>query len=141
MLQKLKADKISAMKAKDSVAKNILAFLLSESQNIAKAENREVTDSDVTKAAKSVIKKNQQTLDATNAPMPDIDREIEILKGFLPEQYTEKQLKSIIDLLFIQIPEDQRSPRMMGKIMGQLKEHGDAVDMSIASKYVKSLFQ
>ena len=39
MLQKLKAERIKAMKAKDTIAKNILSFLLSEAQKIAKSDN------------------------------------------------------------------------------------------------------
>jgi uncharacterized protein YqeY len=139
MLQKLKDDRIVAMKAKDTVAKNCLVFLLSEAQKIAKADNREVTDSDVIQAAKSWVKKNQQTIDAANDALPDIEREIRILKEFLPEQYSDDKLHSIIDEIVKAIPEDQRSPKMIGRVMGQLSSHGDSVDRSKASVYIKSL--
>lgn len=140
MLQKLKAERIKAMKAKDTIAKNILSFLLSEAQKIAKSDNREVTDSDVTKAAQSVIRKNQQTLDAANTELPDIKREIEILETFLPTQYTDEQLHSIIDMLISKFPDEQRNRKIMGQLMGMLKEHGDMVDMGKASKYIQIAF-
>lgn len=139
MLEKLKAERIVAMKAKDTVAKNILSFLLSESQKIAKNDNREVTDSDVTKAAQSVIKKNQQTLDSVNTELPEIKREIEILETFLPNQYTDTQLYSIIDVLVAQTPKEMRDKKMIGHLMGMLKEHGDSVDKSKASKYIQGI--
>lgn len=139
MLEKLKAERIVAMKAKDTVAKNILSFLLSESQKIAKNDNREVTDSDVTKAAQSVIKKNQQTLDSVNTELPEIKRKIEILETFLPNQYTDAQLYSIIDVLVAQTPKEMRDKKMIGRLMGMLKEHGDSVDKSKASKYIQGI--
>ena len=136
MLQQLKAERITAMKAKDVVAKNILSYLLSEAQGIAKTEQREVTDNDVIETSKALIKKNQNLIDLQDGSA-QLERENEILKGFTPQQYTEDQQKSIIDVLHLQLPESDKGNGAIKKLMPLLKEHGDMIDKRTASMYIK----
>jgi len=138
MLQKLKADRITAMKAKNTLAKSILSCLLSDAQTVAKTELRELTDNDVVESAKKLIKQNQSViaLGADNAP--ELKLENDVLKEFAPQQYTEAQLHSIIDVLIAKLPELVRGNGMIKSLMPLLKEHGDMLDKRAASDYIKA---
>jgi uncharacterized protein YqeY len=141
MLNKLKKNKITAMKEKNVVAKQILSLLHSDALSMAKKEMREVTENDIVASAKSLIKKNKQAIsdakEHTGKDLPDIEKEIDILMGFLPEQISEDEMKTTIDSLLSEIPEEDRTRRAQGGIMKALKlKYGNSIDMGLASKYV-----
>ena len=141
MLEKLKKAKIAAMKEKNVTAKLILSLLHSDALSMAKKETREVAEDDIIASAKSLIKKNKQAIadakEHTGKDLPEIEKEIEILMEFLPEQLSEDEMKTTVDYLISKIPEDERTRRAQGGIMKSLKEkYGNSIDMGIASKYV-----
>lgn len=146
MIQKLKDLKIKAMKDRDSTAKGILSVLHSDSLANAKKDNREVTDQDIIKSAKSLIKKNEQVIadlikrNATG-PVAKLECELEILKEFLPKQMTENEIISEVDKILSDMPEEERIRKNQGTIMKELKKFGDSINMGIASKYVASMLK
>jgi uncharacterized protein YqeY len=140
MIKKLQKAKIEAMKSKDAVAKKLLSLLHSDALVMAKNDMRELTDDDILKCAKSLIKRNKQAIVDVlkgHGDISDLNTEIEILYGFLPAQKTEDEIKTIVDDILVDIPEEERTRKVQGKIMKQLvTEYGDSVDMGIASKYI-----
>jgi len=137
MLEKLKADRIVAMKLKDVVAKNILTYLLSEIQGIAKTEQREVTDNDVEDMAKSLIKKNENLIEL-QGDSTQLKRENAILTGFAPKKYTEATQSAIINLMYNALPDSEKGNIAIQKLMPQLKQHGELIDKRTASMYIKN---
>ena len=143
MLEKLKKAKITAMREKNSIAKKILSLLHSDALNTAKKEMREVTDEDVVKTAKSLIKKNKKAMEETKekigVSIPQFEKENVILLNFLPKQLSEAAVKAAIDVLIEKIPEDERTKKARGGIMKTLnREFGNTIDMGSASKYVST---
>ena len=145
MLNKLKADRIAALKEHNDVAKSILSLLYSDSLVIAKKENRDVCDSDIISASKSLIKHNTQTIDlvkkqnAYNDSFDVLKKEISILRTFLPVQMTEEEIHKNIDALFARSKEEDKVKKNQGNIMKILKQlYGDTINMGIAAKYVSS---
>lgn len=140
MITKLQELKVRAMKNRDTIAKNILSLLHSDALNLAKKETRLLTGEDIVKAAKTIIKRNRQAIidvEKGHGDPSDLNTEITILQKFLPTQKSEEEIKVIIDTIIEQIPEGERSRKIQGKIMKQIKdEHGDAVDMGIAAKHL-----
>ena len=140
MIKKLQKAKIEAMKSKDAVAKKLLSLLHSDALVMAKKDMRKLTDDDILKCAKSLIKRNKQAIVDVlkgHGDISDLNTEIEILYGFLPAQKTEDEIKTIVDDILVDIPEEERTRKIQGKIMKQLvTEYGDSVDMGIASKYI-----
>ena len=143
MVNKLKQARIKAMKDHDAIAKSILSVLYSEALTIAKKEIRDVTDSDIIKSAKSLIKRNTQTLDL----IKDKDNTIitlrllsenGILETYLPEQLSEEEIHKAVDIIIDTLDIDTLERKHQGMIMKELKLLGDIVNMGIASKYVSS---
>ena len=135
----LKSRSLSLRKAKDSLAKE-LTFLISNIQSEAKTKdpvNQTITDSLVISSIRSQIKKMRETISLAGdkADTSEIQKGIVELESFLPTAISEDQLKSDIDSI---IGDGERSIKLMGKIMGQLKaKYGDQLDGAVASKVVK----
>ena len=143
MIKKLQQAKISAMKEKNSIAKSILSMLHSDALVMAKKETRELTNDDIMKSAKTLIKRNTQAItdvEKGNGDASALKTEIDILYTFLPTQKTEDEIKAIIDDIMAPIPEEDRIHKLRGTVMKQLKtEHGDSIDMGFAVKYLGGL--
>ena len=143
MIKKLQDSKIKAMKDKDTIAKAILSLLHSDALNLAKKDNRPITDKDIIRCAKTLIKRNNQTINeikkATGNPA-QLESEVKILLGYLPAQKDKEDIQDIVLGIIEKIPKEERTKKAQGGIMKQIKDkYGDAVDMSIASKYVGGL--
>lgn len=62
------------------------------------------------------------------------ENEAKILEKYLPSLLTEEETRALIVEIVEKLPE--KSPKMIGKVMGQLKNRND-VDKGLASKIVK----
>ena len=141
MLQKLKASRIVAMKEKDEVAKAILSCLLSDADSIAKKEQRETTDTDVEKSAKSLLKKLEETLKIVGDKATDAQkRELVIVKEYAPQMADAAQTEALVRQYLATLSEDELLKKNQGKIMGSLKTLS-GIDMKVASSIVSSLLK
>lgn len=142
MIKKMMSAKKQAMLQKDELMKGILSILHAKAQSIAKEDsNREMTDADVISAAQYLIKQNQKgrELIATKPEAIAIaDAELKILNDYLPAQMSHSEITEYIDSIINQYPVEDRIRKNQGKIMAQLKEKSQVMDMGVASKYVAS---
>lgn len=141
MINKLKKLKVTAMKERNTIAKNILSLLHSNALVMAKKETRDMTDTDIIKSAKSLIKKNQQSIDIISKAgfASTLEEEQRILKEFLPKQMTEAEIEFELNIICGRMEEDDLVKKNQGNIMKQIKEKfGDSINMGIASKFVAS---
>lgn len=143
LFDQIKADQLSARKAKDALASSLLTTLIGEVSAIAKNDgNREVTDADVVKTCKKFVAGMEQTVQyckGTNQEGMDTAlAEMEIIERYLPVQLTELELQKIVGNLAQALPE--RNPKQMGVLMKQLKEAYDGqYDGALASKVIKAV--
>lgn len=139
IFDKIKSRSIELRKARDDLSKE-LTFLVSNIQSEAKAKdpvNQTVTDSLVISSIRSQIKRMKETiaLAGDKVDTTNIKKGIVELEKFLPAAISEDQIKSDIETI---IGDGEKSIKMMGKIMGQLKaKYGDKLDGAVASKVVK----
>jgi len=120
LIEKLRTDRIQAMKDKDTIKRNILGLVVSNSQLLAK-ESKEDNPSDthVVSVIKSLIKGNRELLE--KAPDNQNEKiEIEILENYLPKQMDDEEIFYIIKKFVESIPGDQRGPRAIGLVMKHL---------------------
>ena len=120
-----------------------MRFALSFLNKDEKDKKIELNDSEVIKILKSMIKRNKDSYDqfinANRQELADKEKkEMSLLNTYLPELLdevkTEEIVKKVIDKL------DIKSIKDMGKAMGLIKNnHGDTIDMSLVSKYIKKL--
>jgi len=118
LLNKIKQDSLTARKARDTVASNLLGTLVSEAAMVGKnAGNRDSTDEEVLKVVKKFLDNAKDTLKLVGNSNA-IEQEIVILHGYMPLQLTEAQLKEIIDQLKLSNP-----GCTIGAVMANLKTY------------------
>ena len=139
----IQSDQIKFLKEGNKEDSSTLRFALSFLNKEEKDKKIELNDSEVIKILKSMIKRNKdsydQFMDAARQELADKEnKEMSLLNTYLPELLdevkTEEIVKNVIDEL------DVKSIKDMGKAMGLIKNnHGDTIDMSLVSKYIKKL--
>ena len=139
----IQSDQIKFLKEGNKEDSSTLRFALSFLNKEEKDKKIELNDSEVIKILKSMIKRNKDSYDQfMNADRQELaakeKKEMNLLNTYLPEILdevkTEEIVKKVIDEL------DVKSIKDMGKAMGLIKNnHGDSIDMSLVSKYIKKL--
>ena len=139
----IQSDQIKFLKEGNKEDSSTLRFALSFLNKEEKDKKIELNDSEVIKILKSMIKRNKDSYDQfINADRQELadkeKKEMDLLNTYLPELLdevkTEEIVKKVIDEL------DVKSIKDMGKAMGLIKNnHGDNIDMSLVSKYIKKL--
>ena len=137
----IQQDQINFLKEGKKEDSSILRFALSFINKEEKDRQIELTDSEVVKVIKSLIKRNKDSFDQfTSANRPELaekeKKEMDLLQSYLPEvmneNETEEIVKSTIDKLGIS------SMKEMGKAMGEIKKnHADTIDLSLVSQLIK----
>ena len=90
--ERITADYMTAFKAKDTIAKNLLSVIKGEIQTIEKNTGVEsMSDEDVLK----IITKTKKSLDETNSKFPSdqTSAELVIVEAYLPKQMSESEIE------------------------------------------------
>jgi len=96
--EKISADYMSAFKAKNTVAKNLLSVIKGEIQTIEKNQGIDnLSDEEVTK----ILNKTVKSLKETNASFPSEQtaEELSIVESYLPKQMTEDEIATKVQEL------------------------------------------
>jgi len=135
-LKKIRATKIVQMKTPlDTLpTKSFLAMLIGECEMIGKNACRDVTEDEVQKHLRKVLKGIIETMDYTPANelwMLHIERQF--IEALLPQMASEDDMKAIIVPL-------ANEGKPIGQIMGAVKKSfGANADMKLAAQIVKEL--
>ena len=141
MFDNIKKDLISAMKEKDKFKLSVLRMLKSALQAEEINKKSELTDDEVLNVIKKQVKVRNASLEeykeyGRNDLADNLEKEIEILKTYLPEELSHKELIKIIDEQFNVI--NPTSMKDMGKVIKAISSIvGTRADMSEVSKIVK----
>jgi len=141
MKKKIQMEIIELMKSGQKEELEITRYIFSLIQKEEKDKNIELKDSEVIQVLKKAIKRNQDSLTQYKlADRQDLasreEREIEIIKKYLPAELSESEVKEIIRKSIQETRAE--SIKDLGKVLGLIKKnHGDEIDMSVASKLVK----
>ena len=131
----IKKDQLTARKNGEK-DKAFLTTLISDATMRAKNDgDREVTDSDIISTIKKFIRDIDETLQSVNKP--ELKKEKEILESYLPQQFSENELRDIVENI-IELLNLERSKKSMGTVMKTLKERYDGMyDGKLASQVAK----
>lgn len=139
LLQDLKV----AMKEKDTVRKNTIQLVRAGVLQIEKDNHVELDDEGVLDVVAKELKKRRDSLPEFEKSgrtdlIDNLNKEIEVLLGYLPEQLTEDEIKKIVEETIAKT--GASSMKDMGKVMGAVspKVKGRA-DNRVVSGYVKEL--
>ena len=135
-----------AMKARDKITTATMRLIIAalkdrdiNARGTGKAEG--ITDAEIMSMLQGMIKQRQESADTyAKANRPELaereNKEIEVIKRFLPTQLSDDEVRKAIDGLI----EDMniRDMREMGKLMAELKSRfSGQMDMSKASGLIK----
>ena len=136
LIDRIREDRLLAMKARDDARKNLLGTLFAA----ATKDNKQPDDASVVRTIRSFVKSLEETVSLVEGRGGDAGAqraELAILAGYLPQTLSEAELLVSIDANVAALPD--RSPKAMGQVMAALKErHGDALDSRAASALVRS---
>lgn len=144
LLEKIKADQLSARKAGNKLNAVLLTTLIGEATMIGKnAGNRDTTDEETNKVIVKFIKGIDESLNyiknGTADSLPDdrivtLEKEKEVLEKYLPKQLTVDELKAIILKEFTDKPN-------VGQVMAYLKaNYSGLYDGKVASGLINTLY-
>ena len=141
MLEQINNDFKEAMKSQDKFTLSVLRMLKSALQLEKIALKRELLDQDVLMVIKKNVKQRKDSMAeyekyGKTEEIENLEKEIQILQKYLPEELSEDQ----IDAKIIEVFESVKPTSMkdMGPIMKTLTEQiGTVAYMSLVSKKVK----
>ena len=130
----------NAMRAKDSLRRDILRMVKTEIKSIEVNERREITEADVDAMLKRVIKQTKETLEDSKKGSDQertdkLAAQVAVLEEYLPQQLSGDALIALIDKKIAEL--GASSKKDMGKVMGALTAAtGGNFDKAVAAKEV-----
>lgn len=142
MLEEINNDLKTAMKEHDSFKLSVIRMLKSALQLEQIAKKHELDDSEVASVIKKQVKLRKDSISEYEKygkvdSVKDLEKEIEILSSYLPEEMSKEEIEKFVDEVIAEI--NPGSIKEMGKVMKKLNEvlANKNADMSLASSLVK----
>ena len=138
-------DMKEAMKSGDKFRLSVLRMLKSALQLEGIALKKDLEDKEVLAVIKRNVKQRKDSIEEyqkynKTEEIASLEKEIEILKSYLPEELSEEEIDKKIEDVFNEVKPE--SMKQMGIIMKKLTEEiGSVADMSMVSKKVKAKFE
>ena len=143
-MEQITSDMTSAMKAQDKFKLSVLRMLKSALQLEKISLKKELEEKDIIAVIKRNVKQRKDSIAeyqkyGKTLEVENLEKEIEVLKAYLPEELSEQEIDQKIEEVFQQVQPE--SIKEMGKIMKMLTEEiGSVADMSMVSQKVKQRF-
>jgi uncharacterized protein YqeY len=141
--ESLRADIVTAMKARDAAATTALRTADAAVKRAAMDGNKEIDDALVVATLRKAVKNLADArLEFEKGGRADLvaanDAEIRVLEKYLPKGIDGARLEALIDAAIAET--GAQSKKEMGKVIGALKKHPDAglIDFGAVSKLVQA---
>jgi uncharacterized protein len=124
LTEKIFNDYKEAMKARDSLKSSVLSFLRADMLNQATAKKKDkLEDSEVVAVIKKQVKQRQDSIQQFTGggrleAAEKEQKELEILKGYLPEEMSEEKIKVLIEEAVVST--GASGMKDMGRLMKEL---------------------
>ncbi len=140
IIEKLRKDKMIAMKNKDKVKSGVISLIMSNILLEQKEQKRDLTEDEQIAFVKKELKQTMDALEQTPKDrvetIEETEKKIEIIKSYLPEQISEEKLKEIIEK-FIEDNNLEKSNKSRGQIMKfVMGEYGKYTEGKTVNKVV-----
>ena len=141
MNEQIKNDLVTAMKNQDKFLVSVLRMLKSAIQSEAINKKHELSDDEVIAVIKKQVKVRNTSLEEYKSynrldMVENLEKEIEILSNYLPEELSIDEINKIIDETIQEV--NATSIKEMGLVIKTISsKFGNQVDMSVVSKIVK----
>lgn len=145
MLEKVNSDLVTAMKEQDKFTLSVLRMLKSALKNEEINKKSSLTDEEVLAVIKKQVKTRKDskeeylTYNRTDLAN-NLEKEIEILNKYLPEELSDEELEKVIDETIKELnPDGMKGMGLVIKTVGS--KCGAAADMKKVSSIVKEKLQ
>lgn len=122
-LEKLRKDKMQAMREKDKVREGVLSLMMSAILLAEKEKHAPLTDEEALRFVQREAKQTRDALDMTPESRSDLIEELkkklEIIEAYLPAQMTEEEIRAAITAI-IEEKGLELSPKARGLIMKEI---------------------
>lgn len=141
MFEKINKDLVLSMKEQDKFKLSVLRMLKSAIKTEEINKKDVLTDDEVLNVIKKQVKVRNASLEEYKEYnrldlVESLEKEIEILKSYLPEELSIDELNKIINEKFIEL--NPTSIKDMGRVIKEVSSIvGARADMSIVSKIIK----
>lgn len=141
MKEELLKELKDAMKNKDEIRKNTITMLRSAILQVEKDSQKTLNDDEIVLIISKEVKKRKDSISdyekaGRDDIVSDLNREIEILSKYLPEQLTEEEITSLVEEAIKE--SGAASPRDMGKVMQIVRpKTAGKADGKVVSQIVK----
>jgi len=120
LIDKIREDLKTAMKARDAARVEVLRFLLSEVKNVGINEKRELDDGVVTAVLQKLTKQRREGMEQfRSAGREDLvkkeESELQVLQDYMPRQLSEEELETRVRAVITEVGATSRKD--MGKVM------------------------
>ena len=145
MLEKVNSDLVTAMKEQDKFTLSVLRMLKSVLKNEEINKKSSLTDDEVLAVIKKQVKtrkdSKEEYLTYNRTDLADnLEKEIEILNKYLPEELSDEELEKIIDETIKELnPDGMKGMGLVIKTVGS--KCGAAADMKKVSSIVREKLQ
>lgn len=142
--ERISEDMKGAMKTGDKFKLSVLRMLKSSLQLEKINLKKDLDDKEVMSVIKKAVKQRKDSIVefekyGKTDEIADLQKEIDVLKVYLPEELSEEKIKEEVEEAFQNLKPE--SIKDMGKVMKYLTDKiGTQADMSLVSKLVKSKF-
>ena len=138
--EQITTDIKSAMKTGDTVRRDCLRSLMSEIKNQTVNAGKELTEDVVVRCVQKAVKQHDDSIaQFKEAGRTDLlekeERELAVLKTYLPKMLSEDETKVLIDNVLQTV---EATKKNMGFIMKQLPSE---VDRKVAAKYLNGILK
>ncbi len=122
--ERLQNDLKTAMKEKDTFRRDVIRFVMSAIKQIEVDERKELTDADIEAIlVKQIKQRNDAIAQFKEGGREDLvqknEREVEILRSYLPEPMSEEEVRAILAQIIDET--GAKGMKEMGKVMGAAK--------------------
>ncbi len=137
----MKARMLAAMKAGEKLEKDILRVALGEVQAAESRDNKDLSDGDVAKILRKLVKSNEESLDVIQDEerKERLRQETAILKSLLPQTLSGDALVAALDPVADAIRAASNDGQATGVAMKHLKSAGAAVEGKDVAAAVKAM--
>ena len=124
MIDKVRAEMMTAMKNKDKDRKDSLSMLLSALKNKAIDKREDLTEAEEFEVVNKEIKQTKETMETSPADRTDIidqcRNRIAVYQEFAPAQMSEEEIKAVIGEVLAALGIENPTAKDKGKVMKEL---------------------
>lgn len=146
ILEKLRKDKVQAMKDKDKLRIGVISLMMSSIALAEKEKKKTLEDEEALEFIKRELKQTKDALEQTPTNREDLisetEKKIEIISSYLPEQMSIEELKKEVEKIIKEL-NLEKNPKNKGvlikEIMGKFKSKTDGKTVSsVVDELLKS---